>query len=363
MRLAILALGSRGDVQPLVALAVALKSAGHFVRIVAAADYESLARDYDIAFSPVAGYIREIMDFDLALDALDVSIHALPIGFARRFVAQVEPLLRRIITDCWLASQDADALIVSTLGMYAGDFIAEKLGLPVIPAHFHPLGATRYAPNVSFPTLPPGTPLRGRYNQLTHTLAAHGLWQLLRRPLNRSRQDVLGLAPLSPLALWRRVKTPPLTLYGYSPHIAPPPPDWDARHRVTGFWFLDRPPTWRPPIELVKFLSSGPPPVYIGFGSILVGRNPNAVTQLLVEALAQAGQRGILFSGWGDVGNISLPDRVLKVDSIPHDWLFPQMAAVVAHGGAGTTAATLRAGAPSIVIPVFGDQIFWVVSL
>ncbi len=127
---------------------------------------------------------------------------------------------------------------------------------------------------------------------------------------------------------------------------------------MTGYWFLDSPANWQPPQELVDFLKAGSPPVYIGFGS-MSDSNPEALTKLVLDALAESGQRGVLIKGWGALSNADLPDHVFQIDSVPHDWLFPQMAAVVHHGGAGTTSAGLRAGVPSIIIPFAVDQPFW----
>jgi UDP:flavonoid glycosyltransferase YjiC (YdhE family) len=159
--------------------------------------------------------------------------------------------------------------------------------------------------------------------------------------------------------LTRIRNVPRPVLHAYSPQLTRTPPDWDRDVHVTGYWFLDRPPGWQPDPGLVAFLEGGPPPVYVGFGSNLIGRDPDRVTALILRALERAGQRGILMSGWGDLGNIPLPDSVYRVDSVPHDWLFPRVAAVVSHAGAGTTAATLRAGVPPVLVPFFGDQLFW----
>ena len=147
-------------------------------------------------------------------------------------------------------------------------------------------------------------------------------------------------------------------LSGYSQHVLPRPADCDALNHVTGFWFLDPPADWEPPADLVDFIGAGEPPVYIGFGS-MGNRNPEQTTRLVLEALTLSGQRGILASGWGGLSQTDLPSTVHMVKSVPHSWLFPQIAAVVHHGGAGTTAAGLRAGVPSILTPFFGDQPFW----
>src|SRR5262249_31336952 len=180
-----------------------------------------------------------------------------------------------------------------------------------------------------------------------------------RQPVNEWRRELLHLPPLSggPLARQLDDRRLPI-LYGYSPAVLPKPPDWDERTHVTGYWFLDHLPDWRPPEGLVDFLRVGPPPVSVGFGSMR-SQHPEAVTELVVEALARAGQRGILLTGWGGLRGIDRPERVFTVEAVPHDWLFPQVRAAVHHGGAGTAAAALRAGIPSVVVPFFGDQSFW----
>jgi sterol 3beta-glucosyltransferase len=358
---ALLALGSRGDVQPFVALGLALRRAGHRVRLVGLADYAPLVAAYDLPYTAVVGAAAELMDRTLVNEALDAAGARLPLGFARRFLAQVQPLVARLCAECLHACAGVDALVVSTLGLYPGLLIAEGLGLPLVPAHFHPHGASATLPDVSFAPLPSRTPLASVYNLATHHLAAHGLWQLLRGALNRARRELLGLAPLGPAALWTRVRTfAPLTLYGYSVAVAPRPPDWPARRVVTGYWTPGRPAGWTPPAELERFLVAGPPPVYVGFGSVLAGSNPAAVTALLVDALRRAGVRGLIYRGaWGDLAPWSLPDDMLVIDGAPHDWLFARVAAVVTHGGAGTVAAALGAGAPVVTVPFYGDQRFW----
>jgi UDP:flavonoid glycosyltransferase YjiC (YdhE family) len=147
-------------------------------------------------------------------------------------------------------------------------------------------------------------------------------------------------------------------LYGYSSHVIPKPSDWGEDTHVTGYWFLDPVDEWTPPAALIEFLEAGPPPVFIGFGS-MSSRKPEETTDLIVEAVGRARQRAIILSGWGGLQRSSVPDTVFMVDSVPYPWLFPRVSAVVHHGGAGTTSAGLRAGVPSMVIPFFGDQPFW----
>lgn len=361
MRITIVALGSRGDVQPFVALGRGLRAAGHTVRLAAATDYTPLVREQSLDFAPLVGSIRELMDPELVYQVLDATGN--PLRLARHFLRAIEPLFVRVAADCRRACEGADAAILSTLGVYAAYDVVRALRIPFLAAHMHPWDVTAAFPSPGFaalPDLPRWFPPRGAYNRLTQAAAEHIFWQLLRAPLNRARREVLGRPPLSPPRLAGRARSwRAPTLYGYSPLVAPRPPDWGELAHVTGCWFLDRPADWRPPAELVAFLESGPPPIYVGFGSNLLGRDPDAVTALVLRALAGAGRRGILFSGWGDLGNGDLPASVLKVDAIPHDWLFPRVAAVVHHGGAGTTAAGLRAGRPAVVIPSISDQMFW----
>ncbi|MFL5800155.1 MAG: glycosyltransferase [Roseiflexaceae bacterium] len=356
-RLTIIALGSRGDVQPFVALGLGLQAAGYSVKIAAAADYAPLVGEHRLAFHPLVGRISTLLD-PAKVEQFLAGAHN-PLRAARNFMLQANPVIDQLMRDCWDACQAADGLIVSTLGMYCGVHLAEKLQIPCIVAHLHPYTSAG-GPHMFFPRLPCGAPLRGSYNRLTHALANHGFWQVLRRPFNRSRRAVLGMQPLGPLALWNRgrVYVPP-TLGGYSAVVAQAPADGQAPAQITGYWFLDQAQGWRPAAELVMFLSSGPAPIYIGFGSMMLGREGDRVTALIAGALEKAGQRGILYRGWGELGRIPLPPTMFVVDSVPHDWLFPQVRAVVHHGGAGVTARALWAGVPAIVVPFLGDQHFW----
>ena len=166
-------------------------------------------------------------------------------------------------------------------------------------------------------------------------------------------------APQFPPVPFAALEQPGRTiLYGYSPLVLPPPTDWGDSVHVTGYWFLEPPAEWAPPADLVHFLQSGPPPVYIGFGS-MVNSKPEETTKLVLQALARTGQRGVLSAGWGGLQQADLPETVFMIGSIPFSWLFPQMAAVVHHGGAGTTSIGLWAGIPAIVTPFMGDQPFW----
>ena len=360
-RFAILALGSRGDVQPFVALGRGLTARGHRATIAAAEDYEPLVREHGLAFAPLVGRIADLMDHDLTYRVLDAGGNPLP--FARRAFSQVAPMVEQLVLDSLEASRDADALVVSTLGQHPGETVAEALGgVPLFATHFHPYAPTAAHPHMFFPPAP--RPSRGGrvYHRATHALGEQGMRQFLRPAINRARRR-LGLKPLGVGEQYRRMRgsfARGVHLHAYSLLVAPAPPDWDAaRHVVTGYWPLPRLTGWMPPPDLAAFLESGPRPVYVGFGSILAGRDPDGVTRSIADALERAGQRGVLYRGWGDVGNVPLPPTVHVTGGAYHDWLFPRCRAVVHHGGAGTTAAALRAGVPAVAVPFFGDQRFW----
>ena len=194
---------------------------------------------------------------------------------------------------------------------------------------------------------------------MSHDFTRQVMWQGIKAADNTARQTVLKLprAPFFGPYRSRRLRQD-LTLYGFSPAVIPRPADWGGRTHVTGYWFLDPAPGWTPPADLVAFLQNGPPPVYVGFGS-MGSRKPEETTDMVLQALAETGQRGVLLAGWEGMRAERLPDSVYLAGPVPHSWLFPKMAAVVHHGGAGTTAARLMSGVPSVVVPFFGDQGFW----
>ena len=316
--------------------------------------YENSVRRRGLDFFALAGDPHEILASDEGRRWQDAGGN--PFRFSRGFMRVIRPLMEQVLTQCWNAGQGADAIIVSVLGLYAGYHIAEKLRVPLISAFYLPITPTRAFPSAMLPT---EIAVSGGLNRWTHHLSNQLLGQPLRPALNRLRREILELPPIS---FWRMTREvfheQRLILYGYSPSLLPKPPDWGDRIHVTGYWFLDRPSEWQPPTDLSDFLNAGKPPVYIGFGSMFI-RDAEETTALIVRALAVSGQRGVLLTGRNGLSRANLPDYVFDIVSIPHDWLFPRMAAIVYHGGAGTTGAALRAGVPSVTVPFFGDQPFW----
>jgi sterol 3beta-glucosyltransferase len=258
--------------------------------------------------------------------------------------------------DGLVACQGMELLIAGVGGLFLTLAFAEKLKIPLLQAYVFPFTPTTAFPALLFPQFI--SKLGGHVNRLSHHLFRQVMWQGCRSGDRLMRQQVLNL-PSAPF--WGTYHSEyfqryPI-LYGFSPSVIPKPSDWQNTH-VTGYWFLDEASDWTPPAALLDFLQTGSLPVYVGFGS-MGSRNPEQTADLVLKAIALTGQRAILQSGWGGLSKADLPDTVLMVDSIPHSWLFPRVAAVVHHGGAGTTAAGLRAGVPTIVIPFFGDQPFW----
>ena len=350
MRISILTLGSRGDVQPYLALAIGLKRAGYSVRLASHAIFEPLIRSYGIDFALVRFNPLDIVNHPDAQRAKSNIVRFMLT--VRRIIG---PLYLSVFDDFWQACQDADAIIASPTAANAYD-CAKALEAPLFLGLLQPLIPTRHFPSFF---LPPFPNFGGAFNKTTHHLFNQLLWQNARTSVNNWRKARLGLRPASFFGPYRKQRAQRVPyLIACSPSIIPKPPDWRAWHHVTGYWFLEPQSDFRPPPDLEDFLRSGAPPVYIGFGS-MAQQQPEKVTEVIVEALARSNQRGILTGGWGWSEHFTLPDTMLQVEDVPHHWLFPQMTALVHHGGAGTTAAALRSGIPSIVVPFGGDQLHW----
>ncbi len=353
MRITIITVGSRGDVQPYIALGRGLQRAGHYVRLATHAEFEAFVRDYGLDFALLEGNPRAVLESDAGQEWQKSGSN--PLLSLQQFRRIARPLVRQLTLDCLNACRGADLVLFSVLGFYPAFSVIEKLRVPACAAYLQPSTPTRAYATYRLPPAPEWLFWgRGSYNKASYSLMEQLYWRVLRGPINEARRTILGLPPRS---------NPPrgskyLHLYGYSRHILPPPADWSGHNHVTGYWFLERPSDWQPPVDLLNFLESGPPPVYVGFGS-MNNRDAKNVSKTVLEALARAKQRAILVTGWGGLGDITLPDEVFKIDAVPFDWLFPRVSAVVHHGGAGTTAEGLRAGVPSVVVPFFSDQPFW----
>jgi UDP:flavonoid glycosyltransferase YjiC (YdhE family) len=262
-----------------------------------------------------------------------------------------------MVDDAWAACQGAEAVISQFTSAAYMVSIAQKLNVPHICMLLQPaLLATRDGRVATNPVIPERVSILNDW--MARLIIEPASWSLYGDITNQFRADTLGLPPMNARQFVDAFRATPMVL-GYSPHIAATPADWPDNIYTSGYFFPNESSSWQPPELLTQFIEAGTPPVYIGFGS-MTGRDVNAFTQLVIEAVRLSGQRAILAAGWSGLGGkMTLPDTIHRLDSAPHDWLFPRMSAVVHHGGAGTTAAAFYAGVPQIIVPHMADQPFW----
>ncbi|KAL8945187.1 MAG: hypothetical protein Q9211_000268 [Gyalolechia sp. 1 TL-2023] len=356
LRVTCLTIGSRGDVQPYIALCKGLLAEGHRPRIATHREFEPWVRQHGIDFAPVEGDPAELM-------RICVENGMFTYSFLREASVKFRGWIDELLSSAWTACQDSDILIESPSAM-AGIHIAEALGIPYFRAFTMPWTRTRAYPH-AFAV--PDHKMGGAYNYITYVMFDNVFWKAIAGQVNRWRKKELGLRGTN-LDKLQPNKVP--FLYNFSPSVVVPPLDYSDWIKVTGYWFLDEASDWAPPEDLSNFISNaradGKKIVYIGFGSIVVS-DPAALTKTVVDSVLQADVRCILSKGWSDrLGahdatkpEVPLPPEILQIKSAPHDWLFKQIDAAAHHGGAGTTGASLRAGLPTIVKPFFGDQFFF----
>lgn len=351
-KITILLMGSRGDVQPYIPLGMGLQRAGHEVTLAAPAVFAPMIQEAGLKVYPTRINVQDELKKPEVSQLLGDKWLMFKLG---KVIEIFNAIYRSVFEDFLAAAEGADLIIASTVA-YGAQECAEKHGIPIVGSHLSPLSPTR-----AFPTffMRGGLPF-GLLNRQLHYFTEWASWMTARSAINQWRKNDLGLQPLGAFnTIFGRMRAAGLPiLYAYSPSVIPKPADWLPQEHVTGYWTLQAPPDYAPPDSLKAFLAAGAPPVYIGFGS-MVDESPERLTRLAVEALQRSGQRGILLSGWGGLSAESLPDTVYMVNDISHDWLFPQVAAAVHHGGAGTTGASLRAGIPTIITPFLLDQHAW----
>ncbi|XPS92783.1 hypothetical protein M3J09_002162 [Ascochyta lentis] len=376
--------GSRGDVQPFVALGKVLKETyGHRVRLATHPNFKDFVQENGLEFFSIGGDPSQLMAFMVKNPGLMPGFRSLmsgDVGQRRRDVAEyiqgcwrscykdgdgitddelskpfgsdsdTEPAAKPFVADCIIANPPSFAHI----------HCAEKLGIPL-----HIMFTMPYSPTQAFPHPLADVESSNADPQLTNYISYAMIellsWQGLGDIINRFRAKCLGLDPISLIwapGMLQRLKIP--HTYCWSPALIPKPKDWGPHISVAGFYFLNLASSYTPAPALQAFLDAGQPPIYIGVGSIVL-KDPNAMTELIFEAVRKTGQRVLLSKGWGGMGaeELRIPDNVFMLDNVPHDWLFKRVSCVVHHGGAGTTAAGISAGRPTLVIPFFGDQPFW----
>ncbi len=347
MNIGIITIGTRGDIEPFIALGKGLKKRGHHVRIAAFNIFKDYIESNGFEYSPLAGDAVETMRL---LIGQQVSFYE----YFGNLEKLLNPIKKQFLADIERACLGVDAILYTVLGSVAWH-VADRYNIPCFRVNFCPLDPTGEFPAMTAPILPLGVP----YNRLTFWVGDR-LWsRATRRLLNDWRVD-MGLKKIKPFRFPYRYlhgeEVP--TLYPYSPVISPKPHEYSNEKYLTGFWVNETRNDYEPDKRLADFLSVGSKPIYIGFGSA-VGGNFDQALAVVLKSLKRTNQRAILSSGWGNLKAIDLPETVLQVDYVPHHWLFQQVSAVAHHGGAGTTGAGIRAKVPSIIIPFGGDQPFW----
>lgn len=297
MRITMLVSGSRGDIQPHIAFALALRDRGHTIVYGTHDFFAHAVTSRGIEFASLAGDPREGARI-LSTSGPD------RVEFMKRYIRFYRSTRDEFEADVRRACRGADIVIHNNF-VLSGWYAANEAGIPSILTAMQPVDS-----GFSW------RPFRERERQ--------------RRPI----------------------------LYGFSPLLLPRPPEWGPWIAVTGYWFLERPEDWRPPDDLERFVRAGDPPIAIGMGS-MVDERPKELADLVLTALERTGRRAVLLSGWGGIGPAELPPNVYLADSVPYDWLFPRVSAAVHHGGLGSIAEALRAGIPSVCVPYYAEQFFW----
>ncbi|KAL7595221.1 hypothetical protein Lser_V15G30855 [Lactuca serriola] len=388
LKIAILVVGTRGDVQPFLAMSKKLQEFGHHVRLATHANFQSFVESAGVDFYPLGGDARILAAYMARNKGLIPSTLSQLLTQSKQVKEIIESLLPACIEPDQKTNQPFRAqAIIANPPACGHAHIAEALGIPL-----HIFFTMPWTPTSEFPS--PLAPvaqsvgnwlsyinvdifiwwgIRGYLNEikrkltlvpqttgnwLSYIVVDHIIWWGIRGYINEFRKKS-NLTPISYLSMYRDSISHFPTGYMWSPEVVPKPSDWGPLVDVVGYCFLNIGSEYQPPIEFTRWIGRGTSPIYIGFGSMPI-ENSKRTTNIILEALKKTGQRGIIDQGWGNLGTYSkISDDIFLLVDYPHDWLFPQCAAVVHHGGAGTTATGLRAGCPTTIVPFFGDQYFW----
>lgn len=349
MNISILTYGSRGDLQPYLALAVGLQKAGHTVQVIGPARFAEFSASHSVPYVSLPGDVTEISALiNRAGENVFVMIKKI-----RDYVFDIAPEVARI---AFRALEGSEFVIHSFLFTTGGHGWAREHGIPDLSIQTFPVFApTRAFPSPAFSQIPPGV-----LSYLSHQFTSASFWYGS-QPGYASTVRAHPEIPYPKKLYWPfrdtpdRLRTP--LLFAMSPSVIPPSADWPANISVTGYLFLDD-ESYQPPEALSAFLATGAPSVCVSFGS-MVNDRAEATGRILLEAFARRGERAVILTGWGGWRAEPVPENILYLDSAAHSWLLPRCKTFIHHGGAGTTAAGLRAGIPAIVVPHAADQPFW----
>lgn len=349
MKITILTYGSRGDVQPFLALAVGLQQAGHIVTLAAPHRFATMIEQSSVRCTPLAGDPDELSQF---FNDAGRNVYKM-VRSMQKHIFRIAP---EVVKDAQKALEGADLLVHSFAFTTGAHSFARELGIPDVSIQMFPV----FAPTRAFPAIgmPENSP---RWlNYLSHWFSTQIFWHAGNAGYYQLRRRAHADFPHQ--LSWPFHPTPgrPVTplVFACSPAVLGKPADWDLPHiHVPGYFFLDH-PDYQPPVALSRFLESGDPPVCITFGS-MINKDAERIGKSALNAIQRVQCRAIVLTGWGGWLPETSQKDVLYLDGVPHDWLFPRCRAVVHHGGAGTVAAGLRAGVPAIIIPHAADQPFW----
>jgi len=353
MRIAVIATGTRGDVQPFIALCATLCERGHDAYLISLAEFADLAAQHGVSLRPYSFDIKAEMNRPESQRLFTDGGN--PIALLRWMRDLGKRYGRQLALEGRDLTADADLIVGSGMSDPHASIFAEYRHVPVAHAFLQPAVWNSDYPSPFHPVLP----LPGWLNRFEQQFGVQMLWLATRLLMQETRKVLMmpRASLFSPVPRALRAGEP--FLLAFSRHVLPPAREWPQNVRVTGYLFLDGPKNWLPPPALVQFLDGSPPPVYFGFGSMNM-KDAKETTETVLRVVQRIGCRAVVSSGWGGLGGaVQLPPNVFAVDAVPHDWLFPRMAVAVHHGGAGTVAAAARAGIPSVVTPFLMDQFFW----
>jgi UDP:flavonoid glycosyltransferase YjiC (YdhE family) len=355
MHYALITYGTRGDVMPYIALALGLIDKGHRVTLLAPQNFNNLVESYGITFHALYGDAEKLL---YTPEALRVLRSGNTFSLMRYMQKGGREIQAQVSIDVLDGCKDADILISNVLSIIWVQAVAEKLNKKWGVVQLNPPSV----PTKAFPFAGLAFFDSPYYNLFSHHLVRYFFWKFNKKDLNVFRQS-LGLPLCKTNPLDTVVKDNILNIHGFSPQLIHHPSDWNSNSLVTGFLFV--PPKIResraienPSDELTNWLNTGKKPIYVGFGSMPIP-NPELFGDILNKIVTTTGLRIIFCKGWSVVPNLKAHANLFEVNYINHEWLFPQCLCAVVHGGAGTTAAVLKAKLPLIIVSVFGDQPWW----
>ncbi|MEM9218563.1 MAG: glycosyltransferase [Cyanobacteria bacterium P01_F01_bin.150] len=356
LRIVLLIVGSVGDLYPILALGQGLQERGHIVTIATQSIFQRNVRELGLNFAPLSGNHQAFLQSE-AGERFILGKYGLFESFK-----PFKDELAQHLEEAWNICQDAEAVGFAGISYWPISII-EKLEIPCFFLPLFPINPTRQFPWLGFDRVDrkPGF-IKGLINLLGYYLIEFVIWQRYQGVINTFRKESLKLPPVPWLGyrfyppLRKKMQGIPL-LYRFSPQLLTAASDWAAcpPTYMPGFFFLANQRAYVPPSALTEFINAGPPPIYIGFGS-MVSLDPEGLTQIIIKVVECLGKRAVLLSGWAGLGQQALPNSIFLIDNVPHDWLFPQMSVVVHHGGSGTMAAAMKAGIPQVTVPFFFDQ-------